>query len=261
MTDDISGKGDPRIVLRLLWGTQRPGKRGPKPKLALADVVRAALAITDREGLAALTTRRVADELGISPMSLYTYVPGKNELLDIMLDAIYGELRPLRGKAWRAKLADVAQQNWQLALRHPWMLEIVTHRPVLGPNVFAKYDRELAALSGLGLSELEMDRALTLVLDYVSGAVRGAAREQWVKQHTGKSDRQWWDEVRPFLEEVFPQSSDDYPVASQVGPVVGDAYGLHDPAGAFAFGLERLLDGLSVMIEKRKRARPRARRT
>jgi AcrR family transcriptional regulator len=260
VTDDISGKGDPLTVLRLLWGKQPSGKRGPRPKLALADVVRTAIGITDSAGLGALTTRRVADELGISPMSLYTYVPGKDELLDLMLDAIYGELAPLRGRTWRARLANVAHQNWELALRHPWMLEVATHRPVLGPNVFAKYDRELAALSGLGLTEIEMDRTLTLILDYVSGAVRGAARERWVKERTGKSDSEWWHEVRPFLEQVFPHDVDAYPVASRVGPVVGEAYGVHDPAGAFAFGLERLLDGLALMIEKRQGARRRPRR-
>lgn len=252
MTDDISGKGDALLVLRLLWGKQPAGKRGPKPKLALADIVRTAITLTDGEGLGALTTRRVAEELGVSAMSLYTYVPGKDELLDLMLDAVYAELQPLRGKTWRAKLTDVARQNWELSLRHPWMLEVATHRPVLGPNVFAKYDRELGAVSGLGLSEIEMDRALTLVLDYVSGAVRGAARERWVKERTGKSDREWWDEVRPFLEQVFPPNEDAYPTASRVGAVVGEAYdGVHDPAGAFAFGLERLLDGLERLIERR----------
>lgn len=255
MNDNISGRGDPLLVLRLLWGKEPPGKRGPKPKLKLSEVVRTAIAITDSEGMAALSTRRVAQELDISAMSLYTYVPGMAELLDLMVDAIYGELVPLRGKTWRAKLTDIARQNWELALRHPWMLEVVTHRPVLGPNVVAKYDRELSALTGLGLRELEMDRALTLVLDYVSGAVRGAARAYAVKERTGKTDDEWWNEVRPFLEEVFPQDPTAYPVASRVGPVVGETYGLHDPAGAFEFGLERVLDGLAVLIEKRQRRR------
>jgi AcrR family transcriptional regulator len=255
MTDDISGKGDPLLVLRLLWGKAPIGKRGPRAKLALADLVRAAIAVTDGEGLGALTTRRVADELGISPMSIYTYVPGKDELLDLMLDAVYGELRPLRGRTWRTKLADVALQNWDLALRHPWMLEVSTHRPVLGPNVFRKYDTELAALVGVGLTEIEMDRALTLVLDYVSGAVRGAARERWVKERTGMTDAEWWAKVAPFLEQVFKPNEDAYPVASRVGPVVGEAYGAHDPAGSFAFGLKCVLDGLALVIEGRARKR------
>jgi AcrR family transcriptional regulator len=255
MTDDLSGKGDPLVVLRLLWGGAPKGKRGPKAKFELADVVKTAIAITDTEGLAALTTRRVAEELEISPMSLYTYVPGKAELLDLMVDAVFGEIRPVRGKTWRTRLADVAHQNWELALRHPWLHEVVTHRPVLGPNLIAKYDAELRAVDGIGLTDLEMDRVLTLVLDYVAGAVRGAARERWVKQSTGMTDTEWWTTVSPHLAEVFT-TMDKYPVASRVGQVAGETYGAHDPKGMFAFGLERVLDGLELFItSKRKRKR------
>lgn len=265
MSDDIAGKGDPLVVLRLLWGKTPPSRRGPRARLALADVVRAAIAITDAEGLSALTTRRVAEELGISPMSFYTYVPGKDELLDLMVDHVLGEIERPRGRTWREKLAHVARQNWELALRHPWMLEVMTHRPVLGPNLMAKYDRELSAVDGVGLSEIEMDRALTLVLDYTLGAVRGAARERWVKERTGMSDSEWWTTVEPELSAYLAPSAGDYPVASRVGPVVGEAQGAHDPPGAFAFGLECVLDGLASFIERRAaaarpRARPRRRR-
>ncbi len=255
MSDHLAGKGDPVVVLRLLWGKTRPGKRGPKAKLALADIVTAALAITDGEGLSALTTRRVAEDLGISPMSLYTYVPGKDELLDLMVDHVYGELERPRGKTWREKLAHVAKQNWAVALRHPWMLEVVTHRPVMGPNLMAKYDRELSAVDGIGLTELEMDKALTLVLDYVSGAVRGAARERWVKERTGMSDSEWWASVAPHMEEVMGPVASEFPVASRVGPIVGEAIGAHDPAGAFTFGLECVLDGLALFVQKKRKQR------
>jgi AcrR family transcriptional regulator len=253
MGDDISGKGDPLKTIQLLWGKAPPSRRGPKARLALPEIVAAAVGIADRDGLSALTTRRVAETLGISPMSVYTYVPGKDELLDLMLDGVLGEIKAPQGKGWREKLADVARQNWALALRHPWMLEVATHRPVLGPNVFAKYDAELAAVDGIGLDELEMDRVLTLVLDYVSGAVRGAARERWVKERTGMTDTEWWQKVEPYLNEVVTDWNTPYPVAARVGPVVGEAYGAHDPEGSFAFGLERLLDGLAILIEKRSR--------
>jgi AcrR family transcriptional regulator len=251
MGDDISGKGDPLKTLQLLWGKAPLPRRGPRARLALADIVSAAVGIADREGLSALTTRRVAVTLGISPMSVYTYVPGKDELLDLMLDGVLGEVKPPRGKTWREKLADVARQNWDLALRHPWMPEVATHRPVLGPNVIAKYDVELAAVDGIGLDELEMDRVLTLVLDYVSGAVRGATRERLVKERTGMTDSEWWQKVEPFLNQVLSDWTTPYPVASRVGPVTGEAYGAHDPEGSFAFGLERVLDGLAVMIDGR----------
>ena len=264
MADDISGKGDPIKTLKLLWGKAPAPRRGPKAKLALADLVTAAVAIADRDGLDALTTRRVADEVGIAPMSVYTYVPGKDELLDLMLDAVLGEVRPPRGATWRDKLADVARQNWDLALRHPWMHEIATHRPVLGPKVFAKYDAELSAVDGIGLTDLEMNNALTLVLDYVAGAVRGAARETWVKQRTGMTDDEWWKLVEPHMAELYDPVYPSYPLASRIGQAFGEAHGAHDPEGSFAFGLERVLDGIAVLVDRRaapaKKKAPRPRR-
>jgi len=249
MTDPISGQGDALAVLRLLWGKAPTPSRGPKARLALVDIVTAAIALVDREGMAALTTRRVAEDVGISPMSFYTYVPGKDELIDLMLDHVYGECERPRGATWREKLTHVARQNWDLALRHPWMLEVATHRPVLGPNLLAKYDRELSAVDGIGLDELAMDRALTLVLDYTAGAVRGAAREKLVHQRTGMTDSEWWMKVAPQLEELVAPTAAKYPVANRVGPVVGEAIGAHDPQGAFAFGLACVLDGLARVIE------------
>ena len=249
MTDDFAGKGDPIKTLQLLWGKAPAGKRGPKAKLALSDVVAAGVTIVDRDGLSALTTRAVAESLGISPMSLYTYVPGKDELLDLMVDHVLGEIVRPRGATWRAKLTDVAKQNWALAMRHPWILEVMTHRPALGPNLVGKYEAELSAVDGLGLGEIEMNRALTLVLDYVSGVVRNAARERWVKERTGKTDSEWWLEVSPHLEQAM--AGHDFPLASRVGTVFGETYGAADPEGDFAFGLERLLDGLEQFIAAR----------
>lgn len=263
MSDDIVGQGDPLLVLRLLWGKGPASTRGPKARLALPDVVGAAVRLVDAEGLDALTTRRVAEELGISPMSLYTYVPGKGELLDLMVDHIWGEIEPPRGTTWREKLAHVAKQNWDLALRHPWILEVATHRPVLGPNELAKYDRELSAVDGVGLDELTMDRALTLVLSFTYGTVRGAARERIVKERTGMTDTEWWTKVGPALEEVMATDTRTYPVASRVGPIVGESIGAHDPTGAFAFGLACVLEGLERVIgqnRSKKRIGKRTRR-
>lgn len=255
MTDDFAGKGDPLKTLQLLWGTAPQRTRGPKARLALADIIAAGVTIVDEHGLGALTTRAVAEALAISPMSLYTYVPGKDELLDLMVDAVLGEIVRPRGATWRAKLTDVAKQNWELAIRHPWILEVMTHRPVLGPNLLAKYDMELTAVDGLGLDDIEMNRALTLVLDYVAGVVRNAARERWVKERTGKSDTEWWYELAPHLEQVM--AGRDFPLASRVGSTFGEQHGAHDPQGDFAFGLARVLDGLEQFIAGKQQKQPK----
>jgi AcrR family transcriptional regulator len=256
MAEQIAGRGDPVKTLELMWSGPAAPKRGPKAKASLHDILCAAIHIADAEGLDAVSTRRVADRLGISTMSFYTHVPGKAELLDLMLDAVAGEQtsagRPaFRPEDWRANLTMVAQSLWQFYLRHPWVLELATHRPVLGPNTMRAADLALSTLEGTGLTELEMDRVFTLIASYVHGAVRDAAREKTVNQQTGMTDDQWWGRVAPFLESVdFSQ----YPVLARVGAKTGEAYGAHDPTGAFAFGLERILDGLELFIEPRRKA-------
>ena len=83
---DFPSGHDPRRSLALLWGRQEAGRRGPKQRLSTDEVVKAAIALADAEGLAALSMRRVAEAVGVSPMSLYTYVPSKAELVDLMFD-------------------------------------------------------------------------------------------------------------------------------------------------------------------------------
>ncbi|HEY6666407.1 MAG TPA: helix-turn-helix domain-containing protein, partial [Propionibacteriaceae bacterium] len=92
MTEQQPGTPEGRRVVELLWApTQQPPGRGPKPRLSLADVVAAGVAIADEEGLTALSMRKVASRLGVGAMSLYTYVPGRSELIELMIDRVYGE--------------------------------------------------------------------------------------------------------------------------------------------------------------------------
>jgi AcrR family transcriptional regulator len=91
MVLEYSGSGDPKRTMALLWGIGKKPTRGPKPGLSVGRIVSAAVEVADAEGLGALSMRRVADRLGIGTMSLYTYVPGKAELIDVMLDTVLGE--------------------------------------------------------------------------------------------------------------------------------------------------------------------------
>lgn len=247
MSDNITGRGDPVKTMQLLWSGSSPPKRGPRPKVTLAEIVAAAIGIADAEGLEAVSTRRVAEAVGISPMSFYTHVPGKAELLDLMLDAVadIGEKPVFDPAQWRDNVALVARGYRQFYLNHPWVFELATHRPVLGPNTMAAYDMALSAFDGLGLDAVEMDLSLTALSNYVHGAVRDAARAEMVKKLSGVTDEQWWYSVAPFLQTV---DYSPYPVASRVGPIVGELYGVGDPERAFNFGLELLLDGFERLI-------------
>ncbi|WP_307849582.1 TetR/AcrR family transcriptional regulator [Qaidamihabitans albus] len=251
MTSVYSGSGDPKRSIELLWGIQERPRRGPKPRLTVDGIAAQAIAIADAEGLSALSMRRVAAELGVTAMSLYSYVPGKAELVDVMADRVFGELAAAgdEPEGWRAGLELVARRSWDLYLRHPWLLQVATSRPLLGPNVIAKYDQELCAVAGTGLTVIEMDLTVTLVANYVHGAVRGAIEAAQAEQRTGMSDDVWWEQYAPLLEKVF--DAERYPTAAAVGPVAGEELGAGDPARAFEFGLERLLDGIEVLIRGR----------
>jgi AcrR family transcriptional regulator len=255
MADDISGRGDPLKTLQLMWGRVDGPKRGPKSKVSVSELVGAAVRLADAEGIEAVSTRRVAEAVGISPMSFYTHIPDKAVLLDLMLDAVAGpaegdsrEAPVFAPQDWRANVAFVAREYRSFYLRHPWVLQIATHRPVMGPNTMRSYEFFLSAFDGLGLDEIEMDMSVNLVANYVHGAVRDLARARMVKDVTGMSDDEWWYAIAPFLDTL---DYSPYPVVSRVGPVVGEAYGLGDPDRAFEFGLERILDGLAVMIDGR----------
>lgn len=206
-------------------------------------MVDAATGLADASGLDALTMRRVAEALGVAPMTLYTYVPGKAELLDLMLDAAYTRMprASTAGRPWRERLTAVVAENRELYRVHAWAAQIATNRPVLGPGTMGKYEHELSALDGLGLSDVEMDDALTYLLSFVQAWARTAAAQR-------PDDQAWWDESEPLLARVFDATA--YPTAVRVGGAAGTAHGsAYAPEHAFRFGLARVLDGLAVLIE------------
>jgi AcrR family transcriptional regulator len=251
VTTEYGGSGDPRRSMELLWGVREAPRRGPRPRLTVETITGAAIGLADAEGLAALSMRRVAERLGTAAMSLYTYVPGKAELLDLMVDAVCAETaRPEEVPGgWRGRLEQVARENWALYRRHPWLVYIAPGRPVLGPNMLAKYDYELRAVEGAGLSDMEMDSVLTLVLGHVSGTARGLVDAAEAERRTGMTDRQWWEAHAPLLEKVFDPGR--FPVAARVGEAAGEALGAaYAPEYAFEFGLKRILDGIGVLVAR-----------
>src|SRR5215467_172971 len=134
--------------------------------------------------------RRVAARLGVVPMTLYTYVPGKAELLDLMLDAAYARMPRVgtAGQPWRQRLTAVAAENRALFEAHPWAAAISAIRPPLGPGLMAKYEHELSSLDGLGLGDIQMDAALTHLLTFVQAWARAAADTEANRQDTAMDE-------------------------------------------------------------------------
>ncbi|TDV52273.1 TetR/AcrR family transcriptional regulator [Actinophytocola oryzae] len=247
------GRGDPVRSMELLWGTgPAPRSRGPRQGLTVERIVRAGIEIADAEGLAALSMRRVADRLGVGTMSLYTYVPSKAELVDVMFDRALGpEDRPVVEGGWRERLTAVAWAEWDLYRRHPWMLQVMAmSRPPLGPNGIAAYDHNLRAVDGIGLTELEMDSVVNMVSVYVQGSARAAAQAATSVTDTGVTDAEWWSTYGPLLEKVF--DPEKHPTAARVGAVAGETYqSAYDAKHGFEFGLARILDGVATLVDSR----------
>jgi AcrR family transcriptional regulator len=241
MAREYTGRGDPRRSIVLLWATGEPRA---KPGLSAGKIVDAAIAIADREGVEALSMRRVARELGAGVMSLYRHVPGKGELLDLMFDQAVGETVgavPSEG-TWRERLEAIAWESWRLYHRHPWVLQISAVRPPLGPNVLDSYEEMLRIVDGLGLTGPEMNATVTLVSDFVDGAARRAVDAAQAAQHSGETDESWWNARASFWEEQF--DPDRYAVISRIYAEGG----YEVPDESFSFGLARILDGIEARL-------------
>ncbi|MEX1078180.1 MAG: TetR/AcrR family transcriptional regulator C-terminal domain-containing protein [Homoserinimonas sp.] len=254
MSEESTGQGDADRTLALLWRHRLgdpQGSRGPRQKFSVDQVVNAAIALVDAEGIDALSMRNVANRLGTRVMSLYTYVPGKAELIDLMVDAVHLEVPvpATRPEGWRDRLEAVARDQWELYRKHPWLLQVDTSRPPLGPGISDRYEYQLGAVEGIGLSDLDMDSIVTLVGGFVAGAARSADAAQRLVESSATTDAQWWEVNAPILEQVMDGSR--YPIAGRVGSSVGELFNAaSNPQHAWEFGLARVLDGIEQYIEK-----------
>jgi AcrR family transcriptional regulator len=241
-------------TLALLWGSQNQAGRSG---LTLRAIVTAAMEIADREGVEALSMRHVAERLGAGTMSLYTHVPSKIELIELMFDTAYSELYESvetpsqQPGGWRDALRFIAKQNWELYRRHRWMLQLTSGRPALGPHATLKYEAELRPLDNLGLSDIEMDAALTLIITHVEGCARALAMRERTQQESGMTDAEWWVINEPFLAKIVDPTR--FPIATRVGIATGQEFqAASNPEYALAFGVERILAGVSELIAAKK---------
>ncbi len=238
-----------RDLIDLLWrdhpGAPRGGARGPRGRTTTSDVVDAAIARADAEGLAAVTVRRLAGEVGVAPMSVYTYVGSHEDLLVLMADAVLAaDATPATPSyadgPWRERVTRVAEANLALGTRHPWLLDVTDQRLALGPGAIAKYDAELAALEPLGLGDVDRDAALTFVLDFAWSAARARRGADSVERMAAE-----WAASGARLAAYLGER---HPLAQRVGAAAGEAQqAAYSPEHAWRFGLARVLGGLAAL--------------
>jgi AcrR family transcriptional regulator len=230
-------------TMALLWGTKPAPTRGRKPGMTVPAIVAKAIEIADADGLDALSMRRVADALGVGTMSLYRYLPGKTELVELMLDTVMGENGPPQPDpaGWRASLAAFARSSLAGYRRHPWLLEASISCGLMGPNQTAALDALLRMISGIGLSRGQMMAVVGLVVSYVQGRARQLADTVRAEQRSGVSDEQFWRDFAPLLDEHL--DAERFPALAAVWR--DDELSWEDE---FEFGLERVLDGIDAFV-------------
>ncbi|WP_327141776.1 TetR/AcrR family transcriptional regulator [Nocardia sp. NBC_01327] len=232
----------------LIWSLPEPPGR-PTTTLSRADILRAALTIADAEGAAALTMRRVATAVGAStPMSLYRYVGSKDGLVDLMIDAVYGEIPlPAASSApWRTALEQLSLDTWTVIGRHLWFGHLVHTRPPLGPNALRYFDFRFALLEPLGITADDMTRITTAIDGHLIGTALQLAEEQRMRARTGLlTEQQLAEAAAPLLQPIL--AADRHPaftrwLASRTLPDPTD------PTDPVAWTLTCLLDGITTRL-------------
>jgi AcrR family transcriptional regulator len=250
---EYSGKGDPVRNIALLWRKRSNATPIGRSGLTVDSIVETAIALADEQGLAELSMRAIARRLGVGAMSLYTHVPSKSELIDLMVDTVWSEVAtPVStGNGWRADLERIARDRFELCLRHPWLVYLVETRPVIGPNILAAWEVILRPLDGIGLTESEMERITTLIDGFVTMSARRLIDLGNIERVTGQSLESWWYGVERLL--TVTMETGAAPVAERVGEATGgnDLFpeGLQD---AYRFQLGLILDGIEQLVGSRK---------
>jgi AcrR family transcriptional regulator len=232
------------------WGVKPPAAKGPKPGLALDRIVATAVAIADAEGLGAVSMNRVAKELRTGAMSLYRYVESKDELLALMVDAALGEVPPTPATGgWRARLERWARATLAGLARHPWAVNAPIAGPPLAPHAVAWFEDALAALAGTGLTAAEKPSVVLMLSGYVTNhvTVMSQVQQGFLAGDGDAAMRGYSDTLRRLA------GRDRFPALNEV--LDAGVFDRADPPDReFAFGLERLLDGIEALISARSRS-------
>jgi AcrR family transcriptional regulator len=219
-----------------LWQERSRPTRGPKPALTREQIADTAIAIADAEGLDAVSMQRVAADLGYTKMSLYRYLPGKAELVAAMVERALGGPPEVSAQEWRAGLTAWAQALLTACVGHAWAQEATTGPRPIGPNELNWTEQALRVLPESLTGAERMDAVATL-----AGHVRMIAGQA---RPGGQAEA----ELEASMMRAMTEHADRYPA---LVAAMADIAARGGTDQAFSFGLERILDGLEVLIRKR----------
>jgi AcrR family transcriptional regulator len=239
-----------------IWTRPERAARGPAPEHSRGQIAAAAVALADASGLASVTMRSTAAAIGTAAASLYRYVAGREELVQLMADLVYGEFSFAGLPAGSAppeggprdpvpELLEIARQGLALYRRHPWLLDVAATGNLPGPNALAFIEQTLAALAGSGLD----GPARLETVGLFSGVVRLYAQTEIGQQRAGRDAAGWQESLARYLVEVaaagrHPQLA--AALADQGVAAASDAAASDAGTGEAAFdrAMTRILNGL-----------------
>jgi AcrR family transcriptional regulator len=224
----------------------RPESRRAEPELSRERVLRTAIALADEGGLAAVSMRQIAAELGVATMSLYRHVRGRDELILAMADAVLADapLPATEPAGWRARLDVLARAQWAVYRRHRWVPHVISiARPQPLPHGMAHTDMALRATAGLGLDRQARWHVAITLMAYVKGIATNLEMGAQAVQDTGLTHDQWVDRQQATFQEMMAGGGLATMDALTTGGVDVDLETVFD------FGLRRLLDGVATLIE------------
>lgn len=206
-------------------------------------IVAAAITLADAHGLAAVSIRKVAAELGARTMSLYSHIDSKGDLLDLMTDEVNAELL-IEGEPpadWREALSMIARRTRESLLRHPWIVELVSRRPRIGPNGLRHGEQSLVAVKPLGLDPRSTARIINAVDDYVTGHTIRELMNRGTRDAAAEEERRLV--MRPYFQHML--ESGEFP---NLAPLLREGLASidDDADNAFEQGLGWLLDGIAA---------------
>ncbi len=233
----------------------RPEPAGRAARVGRAEIAAAAVAIADREGFAGVSMRRLAGELGVGTMSLYHYLRSKDDLLELMDDAVMGELLVPPQELphdWRGALTAIARRTRRAWSRHPWAIDSLRGER-FGPNAMAHVEQSLAAVAGLGLEPVRRLEVIGIVDDYVMGCC--------ISMTAGRSTLYEDDDVAAAYEAILDHVKErlEHGEFPHTRALVGDGdiranwerlAALASERDRFEVGLARLLDGIEHDLQE-----------
>ncbi len=227
-----------------LWGLRGPTRRTALDRLQIVD---AAIAIADREGLAAATMRSVARALHSAPMSLYRHVPDKEALVSMMVDrAIETSRRQREGMktpaTWREGLELVASSTWRLCRLHPWFAEASMARPQITPNGIAGFEFALSFFDDLPVDITTTAQFVSTLFSTVVASAFSLAMNEAARLRAQLSEQQLYAEAAPVFAHIV--NSGDYP---RVADFILNASHRDDEAQMRA-RVELILDGIAARL-------------